>query len=97
MKKCSVIVEVHEYTTIDDSPTHVGWLDTKVVDFHDEAEARDWVDENALDVALGIIGKNPDEVTIRVSDWSADGVYHLDLEDAMLFIYSATFEVHQLS
>lgn len=97
MKKYSVIVEAQEYTTIDDNLVHVGWIDTKIVeDFHDESQAREWVDENALNVALGIIGKNPDEVLVRVSDWS-DNVYRLDVEDDRLFVYSVTFEVHKLS
>ena len=99
MKKFSVIVEAQEYTTIDDHLEHVGWIDSQIVeDFHDEDEAKEWVDENALDTALSLIGKNPDEVLVRMSDWSSDGqVYRLDLEDDRLFVFSVTFEVHPLT
>lgn len=76
MKKCGVLIEGQEYMNGD----FLQFLDgSKMVDFYDEAAAREWVDENAFDEGAFFMGKYPDEIYIRESGWKSLFLYELAL------------------
>lgn len=97
MKKYSVTIEAEMYDIIDDHLEYLGVEDTKVVDFSDEEEARQWVDENAYDEALQLIGKTSDEVTLRAAEWKADGMMYRACFDADKHYIEVFFELHPLT